>query len=254
MSVDYGAAGVAEPTGGSSDGPGTPTAAKREAAEVKDVAVDAAKDVAATAKDEAASVARETKVQLQDLYDRSRQELSGQAAQQQRRLASGLQSVGDDLASMARSAETGGVAADLVQRASQRLSGAGTWLDERDPQAVMREVKSFARRRPGVFILGAVVAGVVVGRLTRALAAGAKDAGQNDSTSSGARSVSATGVDVNAVPVSDPGAGSYPTAADSTVTGAPSQPDVDVEPLYGELAGRAATGGGEASDERRDSF
>jgi hypothetical protein len=36
-------------------------------------------------------------------------------------------------------------------------------------------VKRFARRKPGVFILAAAVTGVVVGRLTRALASNASD-------------------------------------------------------------------------------
>lgn len=150
---------------------GTAQAAKSEAGALTHAASDAATKVVHTATDEAASVAGEAKSQLKDLYTQSRTELSGQAAHQQERLASGLQAAGDELGSMARSSENGGVATDLVQQVSARLSDAASWLNERDPAAVLDEVKRFARRRPLVFIAGAAVAGIVVGRLARSLAA-----------------------------------------------------------------------------------
>lgn len=150
---------------------GTVETAKSEAGAVKDTAVHAAKDVAHTAKEEAASVAGEAKLQFKDLYAQSRTELTGQASQQQERLASGLSAAGDELGSMARNSENGGFATDLVQQASARLSDAAAWLNDRDPAAVLEEVKRFARRRPLVFIAGAAIAGIVAGRLVRSLAA-----------------------------------------------------------------------------------
>ena len=69
-----------------------------------------------------------------------------------------------------RNAENPGVATDLLRQGSQRLSSAGTWLSDRDPSSVLAEVKSFARRKPGTFIIGAAILGIVAGRLTRALA------------------------------------------------------------------------------------
>lgn len=150
-------------------------AAKQEAADLTGTVGTEAKTVVASAKDEAASVVGEAKTQAKDLYAQTQRELKEQAGTQQKRVAEGLRAVGDDLGSMAANANSAGVASDLVQQVSARLSAAATWLGDRDPSAVLAEVKQFARRKPGTFILGAAVAGIAVGRLTRALAANASD-------------------------------------------------------------------------------
>ncbi len=162
-------------SGSGAEPQGTVETAKHEAVELKDTATEQAKDVVGTAKNEAASVIGEAKSQVKDLYGQSQQELKEQAATQQQRIADGLRSVSDELHSMASGSEQNGLASDLVRQVSSRLSGAATWLGDRDPASVLSEVKSYARRKPGTFILGAVIAGVVVGRLTRALASNASD-------------------------------------------------------------------------------
>ncbi len=209
--------------------------AKQEAADLKDTATGAAKDVAGTAKDEAASVAHETKAQVTDLYHQARDEIADQASKQQERIATGLSALGDQLGSMARTSDGGGIAGDLVQKVSERVSGAATWLSSRDPSAVMTDVKAFARRRPGAFIGGALVAGVLVGRLTRALAANAKD--QSDATAATAK-----------------------PALPSNVTIVPPTPVVETTPSYAEQTpvfsaseSRLGGTGQGVSDERYDS-
>ena len=154
----------------------TVDAAKHEAADLKDTAVEQAKDVAATVKDEASVVLGEAKSQAKDLYAQTQQELKEQANTQQQRIAAGLKSVGAELRAMAAnsaSSANSGVATDIVQQLSGRLSGAATWLGDRDAGAVLTEVKRYARRKPGTFIIGAAIAGIAFGRLTRALAANA---------------------------------------------------------------------------------
>jgi hypothetical protein len=164
---------------GSSDatgnGSGKKEAAKQEAAEVKDTAKAEAGHVVDTAKQEASSVAHEAKSQAKHVYAQTRQELSDQAATQQQRVAEGLRAIGDELQSMARGSENPGMATEFVEQASARLSDASSWLSQRDPGSLLNEVKSFARRKPGVFIAGALVAGLAAGRLTRALAENAKE-------------------------------------------------------------------------------
>ncbi len=71
---------------------------------------------------------------------------------------------------MANGSTQTGIAADLVRGAGERVNDAARWLDDRDPRALVEEVKGFARRRPGVFIAIAVGVGVIAGRLTRAIA------------------------------------------------------------------------------------
>jgi ElaB/YqjD/DUF883 family membrane-anchored ribosome-binding protein len=146
--------------------------AKQEAANVAGTAKDEAAHVARTAGHEAKQVGREAKTQISRLYDEARMELSDQAAHRQDRLAQGLRSASDELHGMASSSTDGGVATDLVRQAAQRLNGAASWLGDRDPGAVLEEVKRYARRRPLVFLGVAALAGVVVGRLTRSIAAG----------------------------------------------------------------------------------
>ncbi len=160
---------------------GTVEAAKTEAAEVTHTAADAAKDVSHVAMDEAGAVMDEAKHQIRDLYEQTRTELTEEASKQQERVASGLQDVGEDLGSMARNAERQSLATELVRETSQRVGRVAEWLGDREPGAVLDEVKDFARRKPGVFIGAAAVAGVLAGRLTWALSS------EGDSPSGGAR-------------------------------------------------------------------
>src|SRR4051794_10016249 len=65
-----------------------------------------------------------------------------------------------------------GLAADLVREVSGRATALSRHLDTREPGELLDDVRRFARQRPGTFLLGALAAGVVVGRLAR----GTKDA------------------------------------------------------------------------------
>jgi hypothetical protein len=168
-----------EPDMTTTEGAGTVDVAKQEASRVADSAVDAGKDVMSVAKSEAGNVADEAKYQARDLLNQAQDELRQQASHQQVRLSQGLRSVGDDLHQMASASDTQGVASDLVRQVARRTHSAAGWLSERDPEGVWRELKSYARRRPGMFVAGAIVAGVVAGRLTRALAAGPASAGRS---------------------------------------------------------------------------
>jgi hypothetical protein len=155
---------------GSHSGSGTVDAAKQEAAGVASTAKDAAGGVVDTAKGEAANVAQEVKLNARQLLTQTKGELTDQAATQQQRVAEGLRSISDELSTMAGASNNGGVAADLVQQAADRSSSVAQWLENRDPGSLLNEVKSFARRRPGAFLLLAAGAGVLAGRLGRGMA------------------------------------------------------------------------------------
>ncbi|MFB2579847.1 hypothetical protein ACEXQD_01225 [Herbiconiux sp. P15] len=157
------------------DDQGKVDSAKQGAADLKNTAAEQAGNVAGTAKDEAAGVAHEAKTQAKDLYHQTQHELKEQAGVQQERAAAGLRTLGDELGGMADGSENQGVASDLVRQVSNRASSAASWLDARDPGSLLDEVKSYARRKPGTFIAAAAIAGLVAGRLTRALAQGAAE-------------------------------------------------------------------------------
>ncbi|MCR2818440.1 hypothetical protein NQ166_06255 [Microbacterium sp. zg.Y1090] len=175
MSESYGAGAPTSSGAASGSTSAKVDTAKAEAADLKNTAASKASDVASTAKDEAATVIGEAGAQARMLYAQTQRELNDQASSQQQRVASGLRDMSSELASMSSHADSQGVASDLVRQAADRLSGAAAWLGDRDPAGVLAEVKSYARRRPGMFIAGAAILGVVAGRLTRALAANASD-------------------------------------------------------------------------------
>lgn len=126
--------------------------------------------VADTAKHEARGVASEAKYQVRNLADRVGSEVRSQASTQQHRAAGGIRDVGSQFSEMAATSTQSGVARDLVETVGSRADRVAAWLDQREPQDLLDEVKRFARRRPGVFLAIAAGAGVVIGRLTRGLA------------------------------------------------------------------------------------
>ena len=132
------------------------------------------KHVAGVAKDEARNVASEAASQARTvahgvLNDVSSQ-VSDQSRTQQDRLGSTLAGLGDDLEKMAAQADSG-LASDLAREAATRARTLGDHLQGREPAELLEDVRRFARQRPGTFLLGALGAGVVAGRLLR----GAKD-------------------------------------------------------------------------------
>lgn len=136
----------------------------------------AASDVASAATDRARDVKEETARQARDLLGEARGHLSQQADEQHRNLVTNLRTLSNELGSM--HSDQPGIASELVGQARTRVEGAADWLENRRPGDLVDEVRSFARRRPAVFLLGAAVAGVAVGRVTRgAVAAHSEDGG-----------------------------------------------------------------------------
>ncbi len=171
--------GVAqEPTGDRGE-PSTADVAKDQAGAVAGTAADAGKRVAGVAGEQAGQVASEASQQVKDLVHQTRGELTEQAATQQKRVAGGLRSLGEELHSMAQNSEQQGPATDLVKQAAERTSTVASWLEDREPGHVVDEVTRFARQRPGAFLAIAAGAGLLVGRLGRGL----KAANDDDSNS-----------------------------------------------------------------------
>lgn len=169
----YGEPAPAMPAGTPGGSASKTDAAKTEASEVANHAAGAAQDVAQTAKAEAANVATEVKTNARDLLHQAKSDLTSQAGTQQQKVAEGMRSISSELRAMADASNDPGVASDLVRQAADRSQSVASWLDGRDPGSLLNEVKSFARQRPGTFLLLAAGAGVLAGRLGRSLQAGA---------------------------------------------------------------------------------
>jgi hypothetical protein len=147
----------------------TTDVAKEQAADLKQGTVQAGQHVASVAKDQAATVTAEAGRQAKNLLGQARSELSQQASTQQQRVADGLKSLSQELHSMSQHSDQPGPAAQLARQGAQATEQVASWFDGRDPGALVEEVRSFARRRPGAFLLMAAGAGLLAGRLTRGL-------------------------------------------------------------------------------------
>ncbi len=88
----------------------------------------------------------------------------------------------DELHQMADGGDQHGPASDLAKQAADKLGDVADWLTRREPGELVDEFRAMARRRPGLFLLGAAVAGVVAGRLTRGAVDANRESGSRDST------------------------------------------------------------------------
>ena len=184
----YGDTSTTSTTTTSTGSPSTTDVAKDEARNVGQTAKQAGSQVASTAADQAKNVVAETKQQAQSLVEQGRTQVRQQAISQQQKAGQGLASIAEQLRDMVEgNAPAPGPARDLLQQASSRVDEFATMLQNREPADLLDDVRRFARRKPGVFLLGAALAGVVAGRLT----SGVK-AAHTDSSSSGGRQFAST--------------------------------------------------------------
>jgi len=172
---EYLGAGTSVPSTASQGSPSKKDAAKDEAANVAGQAAGAAQNVAETAKTEAANVASEVKSSTKDLLYQAKSDLTSQAGTQQQKAAEGIRTISSQLRTMAEAPDQQGVASDLIRQAADRSASVASWLENRDPGSLLDEAKSFARQRPGTFLLLAAGAGLLAGRLGRSLQAGAPE-------------------------------------------------------------------------------
>jgi hypothetical protein len=163
------------------------TAPKEQAKQAAGTAADEGKHVAGVAQNEAQRVGSEAKSQVRGLLDQTTSMVEEQSRTQRDHLVETLRSFGDDLEKMAQQSD-GGPASGLARDIAERARGLSARMDGREPRELLDEVRSYARRKPGTFLLGALAAGVVAGRLTR----GAKDA-QSGSAGSPTEAQTGTG-------------------------------------------------------------
>lgn len=205
----------------------TSSSTQERAQEAASTAADEGRHVAGVAKDQAQNVASEAVDQARNVVSEAtsqvRSQLEDQSRTQRDNAVSTLQTFGDDLQNMAEQANSG-LAADIVRDVAQRAKSLGSAIDGREPQELLDDVRRFARRRPGVFLLGALAAGVVAGRVAR----GAKQAQSSDSSST--YDTSTSGISTPAVPPPPVMPASVPTATgtgDAGSTAPHGQPTVE---------------------------
>ncbi len=207
--------------GSAGSGDGTTEQARQAAA----TAADEGRHVAQVAQEEAQEVVAGAKQEVHHLLDDARRQVEDQSRGQIESLVGTLQGFADDLDRMVRGEGAGsGLAQDLVQQVGDRARGISSQIQGREPGELLDQAREFARRRPGTFLLGALAAGVVAGRLVR----GAKDAHSGGSGPSGAPGgATGGGTDTGTAqrppvqPASPPPPGAVDPAAPGTAQGAP---------------------------------
>ncbi len=168
----------------------TKDGAKREAKRVTSTAAGQAKQVKGTAVGQTKTVARTANQDVRELADTVRSqadqvkdELAGQAKamlaetqgqlqaqadMQASRLASALFQVGTQAVALSQGQpEQAGPLVDYAEQAANWLDGAAAHIEERGLDGLATDVVDFARRRPALFLAGAAVLGLGVGRLIR---------------------------------------------------------------------------------------
>ena len=155
------------------------SSAAERGGELVQQASDEARQLAGTVKTQAGEVTGELLGSGRSLVDDARSKLTAEAQAVPQRAANSLRSLGEEVQALAegRPDEAPTVtqyvwrAADGFYGAADRLHAIADDIQERGFSGVLGDVQSFARRRPGVFLLGAAALGFGVGRYVKAEAA-----------------------------------------------------------------------------------
>jgi hypothetical protein len=169
--------------------------------EVVGAATGEVRQVTGTVKDQASRVSDEVAEQGRNLAEETKGHIEQQAYAQSLRLADTLSGVADEVLALVEGRPGGAQnlqpylssAADTVYDTADRVYDLASDLQTRGLTGVVDDLQSFARRRPGVFLMGAAALGFGVGRIMRAGSSGGDNAsavidpGTDPSDASGVR-------------------------------------------------------------------
>ena len=143
-------------------------AAKDQAAELGNEAGSQAKAVAGEASQHARATVDQARTQARRLARQTQDEVLAQADDKSTQAAAGLQSVAGQLQAIADGrTDEAGPFAGYAHQAADRIGTLADRLQSGGAQGVADEITGLARRRPGLFLVGAVGAGFLAGRLLR---------------------------------------------------------------------------------------
>ncbi|MGX1274422.1 hypothetical protein [Streptomyces phaeoluteigriseus] len=151
---------------------GTENGTTREKAQAETSATagqakEAASQVAGTAAEQVQSVVGEARQQAGTVIDELRHRAMNEAEGQAKWAADTLRQWASDLSGMAENAQSDSPARSLAAQFADKGHRAADYLDKQGVDGLVSDLQGFARRRPGAFLGGAVLAGLAVGRLAR---------------------------------------------------------------------------------------
>jgi hypothetical protein len=151
---------------------GVRTAARDEGFEVAQHTREAASQVGSTVREQASQVTQETAAQARHVVRDVRERVAAEAEEQAQRVSRQLGRIADELGEMAGNAPSDSMSAGAIQSAADTSRQAARFLDERGAQGLLDSARDYARRKPGTFLLGAAVAGFLVGRVAKSATGG----------------------------------------------------------------------------------
>jgi len=126
------------------------------------------RELADTVRDQTDQVKGELADQTRELLSETRDKFQAQADVQTDRLAAALSQVGTQAVALAGGRpDEAGPLTHYAEQAADWLDMAAAEIEERGIEGLAADVTDFARRRPGVFLAGAALVGLGVGRLVR---------------------------------------------------------------------------------------
>lgn len=153
-------------------------AAQDEGSEVAQHAREAAGQVGSTVREQAAHVTHETADQARHVVRDVRERVAAEAEEQAVRVSKQLGRIADELGEMAGAAPSSSMTAGAIRSAADTSRQAARFLDERGAQGLLDSARDYARRKPGTFLLGAAVAGFLVGRVAKSATGGGQSQSQ----------------------------------------------------------------------------
>jgi hypothetical protein len=124
-----------------------------------DQASEKAQDAVSAAQEKASELREQGSARLRDQFDHR----SNEAGSQMRSLAEALRRGGNDL-----NGEGAGNASQLTGQAAERIERLGSYLEQKSGDELMRDVETFARRRPWMLAGLGMLAGVAAARFMKA--------------------------------------------------------------------------------------
>lgn len=160
-------------------------AVKEQGGEVAAKAAEAGKNVAQEAKAQASQVVGQAKEQIHTVVGQARTEVRGQLDSKAGQAAGGLRTLSEQLNALQQGRpEQAGQIGTYISEAQRAVTSFAERLDREGVQGVMTDVTQFARRRPGLFLLGAATVGFAMGRTLRAGMAASQEDGSDGSSGS----------------------------------------------------------------------
>jgi len=143
--------------------------ARAEAGEVAATAKDAGKDVLDEVTAKTSEVAATAKEEVHRLIDEASTEIKNVGRDRSQQLAVKLESLAQQMRALREG--RGEEATDLrswMTQVEQKMQHYASALRQRGPDGILGDVRSFARRRPAMFLLAAGISGFAIGRAVRA--------------------------------------------------------------------------------------